>query len=501
MNTFIRTQPRVRFFTRIVVPVVILGSAATLLIATAWNALSPVAEARVSIVAVIPSTGRATTVSSGGIQAPGWIEPRPFAFEVTPLREGVVTEVLVLEGDHVEKGQVVARLESRAQALALARAEGELRAAQGDVMAAEAESIAASRALELQLTASVMLADAKAKHAGADAMLLALAAEVIEARAMRDESQDELTRKSKLLALGGASDGEIRRLTLRVEALTAAMDAKECARVGQIVERDASAVALSAAETSRRELLMERAAAARAQGMFDAAQGMRTAKHAMRDEAALMLERSDVVATVTGIVMQRLAIPGTMVGGVSEASAKPIMLLYDPAQLQVRCDVPLKDAAKLTMGATAEIRVDSLQGKIFTGEVTRLVPLADLQKNTVQCKVAIHDPDPSMRPDMLARVRISLSADSTGSVAGESVAIPTEALRTSSAGGTEVLVAIPHGDTLMTERRIVVLGNTREGGWVEVESGLAAGDRVVLDGNIEAGKHIRGIESLKGEAP
>ena len=102
---------------------------------------------------------------------------------------------------------------------------------------------------------------------------------------------------------------------------------------------------------------------------------------------------------------------------------------------------------------------------------------------------------------MLARVRISLSADSTGSVAGESVAIPTEALRTSSAGGTEVLVAIPHGDTLMTERRIVVLGNTREGGWVEVESGLAAGDRVVLDGNIEAGKHIRGIESLKGEAP
>ena len=53
----------------------------------------------------------------------------------------------------------------------------------------------------------------------------------------------------------------------------------------------------------------------------------------------------------------------------------------------------------------------------------------------------------------------------------------------------------------MTERRIVVLGNTREGGWVEVESGLAAGDRVVLDGNIEAGKHIRGIESLKGEAP
>ena len=52
-----------------------------------------------------------------------------------------------------------------------------------------------------------------------------------------------------------------------------------------------------------------------------------------------------------------------------------------------------------------------------------------------------------------------------------------------------------------TELRRVALGAPRDGGWVEVIDGLAAGDRVVLDVAIEEGARIDPIESLKGDAP
>lgn len=497
------TTSRIRFVTRILVPSTILGATALLLGWSAWSALQSLPEVRVTPVALVQSqSARATSATAGGgIQAPGWIEPLPFATEVTPLREGVVTEILVLEGDRVEAGQVIARLDAAAETIALARAQGELRAAEGDSLAAEAEAIAAARALELQLESTVMLADANAKFAAAEAMFASLQAETTEARAMRDEAQDELTRKSSLRQTGGTSEGEVRRLTLRVEALTAAMQAKESAVRGADAEREALRIAATAAQTARDELLMERAKAASTHGMRVAAMGMLEAKRAMRDEAALMLERSAVRATAAGVVLQRLATPGMMVGGTSEASAKPILLLYDPALLQVRCDVPLKDAAQVHIGAAAEIRVDALPDRVFDGEVIRLVPLADLQKNTAQCKVAIRDPDLALRPDMLARVRINTDSKQGVGAHGEGIAVPTEAIRTSDAGESEVLLAIPQGNSLLTERRVLVLGAVRGEGWVEVESGLSAGDRVVLDSMITAGTRIRGIETLKGEAP
>ncbi|MSR40407.1 MAG: HlyD family efflux transporter periplasmic adaptor subunit [Phycisphaerales bacterium] len=494
----------IRFITRIAVPVTILGGAALLLGWTAWNAFQPLPDVRVAPVAMINTQSAQSAqggASSGGIQAPGWIEPQPFATEVTPLREGVVTEVIVLEGDRVEKNQVVARLDSAAQVLALRRTEGEFHAAEGELLAAEAEAVGAARALELQLEATVMLAEAQAKFKGADAMLDGLRAEVTEARAMRDESQDELTRKSRLLATGGTSEGELQRLALRVEALSAAMQAKTSACVGQTAEREAAAVALTAAETSRKELLMERAKAASTRGAHLAAQGMRDAKQAMRDEAALMLARSEVRAPMAGVVLQRLAIPGAMVGGTSEASAKPILLLYDPNLLQVRVDVPLKNAANVSVGAKAEIRVDALPNQVFEGEVVLLVPLADLQKNTAQCKVSIRNPVAALRPDMLARVRISVSGETNTHGSGEGVAVPEEALRTSATGATEVLVALPRGNALVTERRVLVLGSPLGNGWIEVQDGLAFGDRVVLDAAISEGMRIRGIEVLKGELP
>ena len=140
-----------RFLARVVVPVSILAFAAVVIGVTAVDALTRAPEVRVTPVAVIASR-TAEPPATGGIQAAGWIEPAPFAVEVRALREGVVTDVLALEGARVEKDELLATLDRGEQEIAIAQAKAELRIAEADVaaqaaIAATAEELLA-RAIE-----------------------------------------------------------------------------------------------------------------------------------------------------------------------------------------------------------------------------------------------------------------------------------------------------------------------------------------------------------------
>ncbi|MFM2165225.1 MAG: p-hydroxybenzoic acid efflux pump subunit AaeA, partial [Planctomycetota bacterium] len=224
------------------------------------------------------------------------------------------------------------------------------------------------------------------------------------------------------------------------------------------------------------------------------AEAAREVAAAMRDEARLALDRSEVRAPRAGTVMQRLAAPGSRV----DDEGEPLLRLYDPASLQVRCDVPLRDAARLSVGLEAEIRVDALPERIFRGSVERIVPQGDIQKNTVQCKVSVESPDPALRPDMLARVRILARGAASR---GEAVAVPAEALRSRDGDRATVLVAAPDGTAARATTRAVTLGVARANGWIEVADGLAAGDRVVLDAALAEGARFAPVERPKEEAP
>ena len=72
--------------------------------------------------------------------------------------------------------------------------------------------------------------------------------------------------------------------------------------------------------------------------------------------------------------------------------------------------MPLAEVARIGVGQPAEITLDLLPDRVFKGEVTRLVHRADLAKNTVPVKVRLIDPDPRLKPDMLARVRVMPSS-------------------------------------------------------------------------------------------
>lgn len=494
-----------RFLARVVVPTAILALVAIVIGVTAVDALRRAPQVRVTPVAVIASR-TAEPPATGGIQAAGWIEPAPFAVEVRALREGVVTEVLALEGARVEKGQLLATLDSAEQELAVEKANAELRIAEADELAREAVASAAEETFVRAIEPERRLRVAESALEEAIALVAQLEAQIEEARFAAREARDEFERRSALAEAGAFSTGEARRLGLRADALDAKARGLEEERHVRAARRTAAEAEVTAAHHAHATLIAERGARDEAVAELAHAAAQRELAVAAVDSAKLALARSEIRAPRAGVVLARAAIPGARAGGEEGA----LFTLYDPSQLQVRCDVPLKDAARLAIGLVAEVRSDALPDARFKGTVARIVPLGDLAKNTVQCKVLIENPDPALRPDMLVRVRIATSAEESARSA-EAVAVPVEALRIADAandGGAaaelleaEVLVAIPEGALARTELRRIALGARREGGWVEVLGGLAAGDRVVLDAAVEADARIEPVESLRGDAP
>lgn len=127
-------RPASRLFTRILLPACILLGTLAALGYAARESLRPAIPVRVAPVVLAP-TSTTTPPTPGApaasapaeiVQAPGWLEADPYPIGVPALAAGVLKDVLVLEGEHVEVGQVVARLVDDDARLAHKRAVAEV---------------------------------------------------------------------------------------------------------------------------------------------------------------------------------------------------------------------------------------------------------------------------------------------------------------------------------------------------------------------------------------
>ena len=113
------------------------------------------------------------------------------------------------------------------------------------------------------------------------------------------------------------------------------------------------------------------------------------------------IQQTAVRAPVDGILFERLANVGSFI---YSDSNREIASIYDPAKLQIWVDVNQRDVARLYVGQPVEVTLDAEPGKVFTGEVSRILPRASLSKNTIQAKILLHETSPSLRPDMSVKV-------------------------------------------------------------------------------------------------
>ncbi len=492
--------PRARWRTRVLLPGAIFAATAALLGVAAGDVLWPAKSVRV-VPVLVKTDVDAQPEGSVVAQAPGWIEPDPFPIYVTALADGVVAEVLVLEGEAVDAGQLVVRLVDDDARIALNEAEAALAERRAALEAARAQLAEAQDNWDHPIELTRKLETAKAKLAQKNAELARWPAELEREQAQAVYLEAEYGRLQPLHEKGQASDIELiqaRQAHLAQQATVEATRRREAILEAQVADLTAEVRAaardleLRIADT--RALAEARAAVRRAEAAVDTAQ-------AARDDAALRLERMEIHAPVSGRIMVRLVGPGSkVIQRMDSPHSAHVIHVYDPQKLQVRVDVPLVDAAKVGVGQPAEIIADVLPDRVFAGRVTRVVHEADVQKNTLQVKVAIEDPSPELKPEMLARARFLAVPDPDAKEdtmrAAERLFVPEDTLQEHEG---ESFVWLADQVDNVARRQPVSPGRAVIDGWTLVRDGLQPGDRVIVDApaDLSDGQRIRITEDQR----
>jgi HlyD family secretion protein len=414
---------------RLLVALLLLGVGGAAVWFYLGGTLSPRATLPSVEVARVRVTGRAERARAAGFAAAGWVKlPRYHPVLVTPLVEGRVEELTVIEGDAVEEGQVLARLYAKDYEAQLAASEAAVLAA-----CAECEKMAAgSRKQEVEQSRSE---------------IERLEAELAQAHLI-------LERSRRLQPSGAISLEELQVDETKVETLEATI-AKERQGLGLLVEGfRVEDIALAQARRAKAE--------------------------AERDLAQLKLGYTEIRSPMQGVVLERLAAKGQWVA----PREGTIVSLFDPLDLEARVDVVQDDLSKVFVGQTVEITTRAEPNRRYAGEVFLIEPRADLVKNTVGVRVKIAPTEsPILHPDMVVKVRFSASEDVEAApeaepeqVAEPIVTVPEAAvLRAGDATFVYVIASE------RAQRADVALGNLANG-WYVVESGLRGGEHVAVTG-------------------
>ncbi|MHC4407703.1 MAG: efflux RND transporter periplasmic adaptor subunit [Planctomycetota bacterium] len=470
-------QPGARRWGVIGLTAVVLFVAGTFLVPL----LRPAQEVRTGTIRL---AGQAEGSARIGVaEAAGWIEPEPFAVYARPLVSGVLSELLVLEGDAVKKGEtVLARLESASLLARRDRAKADVELREAELRRAEADAQVARSLLEQRGNARLIAARHKQDVVHEQAEARKAERDLAAAIAEREAKQAELEGQERLLE-GGAS------YPVALAKARAALRAADA-----IVERRRVDI-----ERIRDEIVQARIQLKIAEELKDDPRGLAGELERMRAEverkqaqlgasrvelriAERELDWCELKAPMDGVVMKLLAAPGETVGPMGKSA----VALYDPAHLQARIDVPLASIGGVHVGQQVEVRSEAVPGKVTKGVVLRVQRESDLLKNTTQVKVRLLDPTPLLIPETLCRARFLATKREGGPEAvSELFRLPRSALK----GGVVFVVDPTAGGRA---RRVAVEKVGDADLDVIVKGPLSVTQRVILD-DVTDGQRIREV--------
>ena len=260
-----------------------------------------------------------STVRADLIAAPGRIEPLSEDVRVGSEINGKLKTVLVEEGEHVKRGQLMAELENSDYAAQVASSEAQL----GEKEAELRKTVNGARAQERRE---------------------ALAA-VKQAEAVVDNARAEMERRQRLYQTGVIAREEADRYEREYKVARARYDA-ELQRQA-LVDDDAREEDRSKAEAE--------VALARAQ----------------LDEVRARYEKTFIRAPMDSIVLRKHHRAGESVTN-SSNSPDPIVTLGNREVLRVRVDVDETDVSKIRVGQRAYVTADAFGDRKFWGRIVRL---------------------------------------------------------------------------------------------------------------------------------
>ena len=178
------------------------------------------------------------------------------------------------------------------------------------------------------------------------------------------------------------------------------------------------------------------------------------------------MEDAAVRAPFAGIVAKKFANAGEKVGVDS-----PLFALVDLARMEIEAPAPAAEIPAVKPGQAVSFRVDGFGERAFDGKVERINPTAEAGSRSITLYISVANRDGALRGGMFAKGQIVLDRTTSSAV------IPSSAVR-DEAGQTYVF-AIEGGK--ITKRAVQVGVTEPQQGLIEVKSGLAPGETVIVN--------------------
>ncbi len=317
----------------------------------------PPPPAKVSLATVTRRTFRPTVEVIGEARA---IRYAQVGSEV----DGIVRELDVADGDRLEAGELLVRLDSRLREIGRTQAAAEL-----DVANEQHREYQAGSREEDVREAEAALREAEAKLAEAE----------------RDRARVDSLHETDFLSEK---------------------------------ERD---VATTAEQTARAALAAKRAALDRIQAGPRAEAVARAAADVRAKEAALRLideeiDRTRIVAPFPGVVVERHVDVGESV-----RAGDPLVTLLQVDPIDVYVEVAEQRIDRVRPGASVSIWFDGVPAVTFSGTIAAVVPAANRRARTFPVRIRLENDDHRVLPGMAARAIVP-----TGG--GEELAVPLDAI-------------------------------------------------------------------------
>src|SRR5271156_3623750 len=420
------------------------------LVAITWASIY---QANKDVVTVQTGTAKRQDLTSI-VTASGEIRPLTYS---NILGEGIgkITEIVVKEGDHVRKGDVLMRLESVQPA--------------ADVQAQEA---------------GIMSADSSAQ--ASDAALKMAKATLVQRKADLEKAKFDWERGQNLYKAELISKQDFDASKATYDSAVAAVDAAE-------------------------------AQMAQSKAMAEGAKSTLQQNQAVLLHQKDVLRKTTYTAPIDGIVSYiAVRVGENVVPGIQNAEGSNLMTISDMSIVTAEVKVDETDITNVRENQPAEVTIDALPGKTFKGHVTQVGELAILRSsgqaattqttaNTQEARdfkvvVTVDNPPEALRPGLSATAKIQTAEKKDAlTIPIQALAVRTEMeLEQAKPGkkGSDVTLAASkpstgaNGDSKKTDIQGVFVIHEKKAEFVPVQTGIAGVTDIEVTSGLKDGDEI-----------
>ncbi|MBI4740478.1 MAG: efflux RND transporter periplasmic adaptor subunit [Betaproteobacteria bacterium] len=180
---------------------------------------------------------------------------------------------------------------------------------------------------------------------------------------------------------------------------------------------------------------------------------------------------------LAGIVVERNLNPGQELR--SDQIALAPFVVTDPTSLWIQLDASESDLAGVRQGEAFQLEITQYPGERFAGRIARVADFVDPVARTIKVRGVVPNPGRRLKGEMFATALIALPPSRHLRVDAKAVFLI----------GGQRFVFVEESPGRYARRRVET--RSEAAGRVEVASGLAAGEKVVVEGNLNLLKFFK----------